>query len=537
MAAKQFKTYCRIIDYVEQVNPDLAAIIRGLCADMVMGSTKGKPGVTFLMPQDKAFIAKLEKLAYSEKPDEATRAGDMLNALIIRDVFKSPSEWKSREEVANSLMPPQLVEVDSTSATEVTFKSGAKAILDKAFVDASRKQNLSVWKLVSGEIPATTDKPAKNTRMARPKGKVGGYDPGNLQSQNMRFKIALAVENAYVLNRLQREAGEPNITQDVYFTNVLSLINYVLNIHRDTSLLYDKILPLLSLDKIDFYLLIEPHKPSGPYLLDDSIIADWWAQRYLPACKFSGKEVLATVERLFTEAKTTHNALIYTDSSKLLQAIDGARKRIGQMVDAKPRNCIDTIEQYYITLEQNNTIDGVGPVFPEALANYYKVEQGLKLIHDELRFLTYGAFKRLESERFDTGAFHELTNMIGECLHAGSKGERDQVHKLLSKTSIKYLIAPSDNIREVKIFCYSTALLYIPLLANAQSIAVKNSTSRPDPTRLVVFNIAKDTYVQHQRLLAHDHGSTGDLLAALRSLDVATLDPELRAELARKFGQ
>ncbi len=176
-------------------------------------------------------------------------------------------------------------------------------------------------------------------------------------------------------------------------------------------------------------------------------------------------------------------------------------------------------------------------MFPEALANYYKVEQGLKLIQDELRFLTYGAFKRLECERFDTGAFHELTNMIGECLHAGSKAERDQTHKLLSKTAIKYLIAPSDNIREVKIFCYSTAFMYIPLLAEAQALAVKNSTSRPDPARLVVFNIAKDTYVQHQRLLAHDHGATNDLLSALRSLNVDTLDPVLRAELANKFKQ
>ncbi len=344
MAAKQFNTYCRIIDYVERANPDLAAIIRGLCADMVMGSTKGKPGVTFLMPQDKAFIAKLEKLAYSEKPDEATRAGDMLNALIIRDVFKSPSEWKSREEVANSLMPPQIVEVESTTATEVTFKSGAKATIDKNFADASRKQNLAVWKLTSGEIPVTTDKPAKNLRMARPKGKVGGYDPGNLQSQSMRFKIALAIENAYVLDRLQRETGEMNVAQDIYLNNVLSLINYVLNVRRDTSLLYDKIFPLLSLDKIDFYFLVEPHKPSGPYLLDDSIIADWWAQRNLATNRFSGKEVLATVEKLIAEGKNNHNALIYTDSAKLLQAIDGIRQRIGQVVVAKPRTWVDAIE-------------------------------------------------------------------------------------------------------------------------------------------------------------------------------------------------
>ncbi len=529
MSNKQFKTYCRIIDYVEQANPDLASLIRGLCADMIMSSLKGKPGITFLMPQDKALISKLEKLAYSEKPEEATKAGDMLNAMIIRDVFKTPAEWKSRE-VPNALMPPQVVEVESTSAKEVVFKSGARAVLDENFRDASRRQNLAVWKLVSGEIPVTTDKPAQSRFTKPPKGKLGGYNPTPSHAQGDRFKIAIAVENAYALHRLQCDSGAVHQPRDVYLDNVLSLINYILSSGNE-ALVVERVLPLLSLDKIDFYFLIEPHKPSPPYLLDDSIIHDWWEKRN--SQPFSGKAVLAHIERLLSGTSST--ALIYSNKQHLIDSIESIRSSLNNYINAKPRLCIDEIEKYYNTLDTSNTIGGHGPVFPEALANYYRSEPGLKFIQDELRFLTYDCFKRLETEGFQRGDFHELTNMIGECLYAANSAGREQAHKLLNKNTIKYLIAPSENIHEVRVFVSSTAFLYTPLLSCSLSLAVKNSTARPTPSRMVLFNISKDLYVQHQRLLDMPVPNTPDIASLLKTLNVNTLDPELKAELLRKL--
>src|ERR1700743_1507318 len=102
MSGKQFKTYCKIMDYIDAVDPELATLARGLCVDLSLNSFRRKPGITFLMPQDKSFRAKLEKLAYSDNIMEATKATEMLNALVIQDVFKTPAEWKTRE-VSNSL--------------------------------------------------------------------------------------------------------------------------------------------------------------------------------------------------------------------------------------------------------------------------------------------------------------------------------------------------------------------------------------------------------------------------------------------------
>lgn len=525
MAGKQFKTYCKIIDYVDSVDADLAALLRGTCADMPLNSFKGKPGITFLMPQDKAFRAKLEKLAYSDKTEEASKAGDMLNACIIRDVFKTAAEWKSRE-VANSLYPSQVVEVDSVSAKEVTFKSGAKAVLDEGFKDSSRRSNIAVWKLVSGEIPVTTDKPAQS-RM-RPKGKVGAYDAGVLHSQSERFKIALAVENAYALCRLQHHtSGTPQ--KCAYLDHTLSLINFIMHVRNDTATLYEKILPLISLDKIDFYLLVEPHKMNGPHLLDDALIHEWWSQKHNHT--FCCAKVIEEINVLLTGGS---GALVYTDRNACLDKIADLRQKLSQMAEARPRNCVDEIAKHYAELESNNSIEGLAGIYPAPLAQYYASEPGLKMIQDELRYLTYGAFKRLESS-FDFGAFNELTNMIGECLHAAAPDDRSRQHKLLNKNTIKYMISPAENVQEIKTFMYSTMFMYIPLTCDeAANLKFKHSIRRPDPSSIVVFNIAKDLYIQHNRVI-NPKMPAADLIAALRELKLETLDPALRVEIQKKF--
>lgn len=533
MATKKFKTYCRIIDYVEAVDSDLAELIRGTCTDMVLTSLKGKPGITFLMPQDKAFRAKLSELAYSEKPADAIKAGDMINALIIRDVFKSPSDWMAKkDDIPNSLMPSQHVEIDSVSGKEVVFKSGAKAILDESFRDASKKTNLAVWKL-TGEIPVTTDKPAK-LKYAKSGKKMGGYDVTAQMSQTQRYKIALAVENAYALSQLKKGSGDSLFgggSSDIYLDYTLSLINYIMNVRKDTSTMYDRVLPLISLDKIDFYLLVEPHKFGGSYLLDDGLISEWWVQknRY----SVNHKDVVKQIEDLLNHGS---GALIYTSRAQLLDRINEVRCQLGQFVDGRPRSCVDEIAHVYEKLESDNTIGGMGPVYPAPLIQYYQSEPGLKMIHDDLRYLTYGAFKSLESESFDLGRYNEILNMIGECLFAATPDERSRQQKLLNKNTIKYAISPTEKINEIKVFLYSTMFMYTPMTeSDAMGLKQKHSIRRPDPQNIVVFNISKDLYIQHSRL-AVGSSANPSVIETLRGLNFDTLDPALKEELKRKLG-
>jgi hypothetical protein len=529
--ATKIKTYCTIIDYIDAVDPELSNIIKLLCAASNLTSIKGKPGITFLMP-DSAYLAEIKELAYSDKTEKATQAADMINALIIRDVFRTPSDWKSKEAV-NSLFPYQVVEVASTSANEVVFKSGAKAVIDDKFMKQSlsmdrsdntkKPQNpgvLAVWKL-TGKIPVTTDKPA--TKKNKKGAVTGGYNPGHLVTQGLRFKIALNVENAFAM---ACASGNSN-KKCAYTEYTLSLLNHIMNKRKDTALMYDKVLPMLSWDKFDFYVLIEPHRNGGEYLLDDGLIADWW-QTQAP---FNAQTVCDQVCSLL---KSGSGCAIYTDRVAVLNAIDKIRKEPIKIADSnKFRTLVDVVADRYDNFINTNSIGGVSNVLPAGVIRFYQNEPGLKMVHDELRYLTFGAFQRLESQ-FDFGAFHELCNLIGECLHANDV-ERNSNQKLLNRNVIKSLISPSDLIDEIKIFVCSTMFMYVPMTREeANNLKQNNSTTRPDPHNIVIFNIAKNSYDQHDRLVKLAPMNQ-DLADALLSLDVSKLDENVRNMLKAKL--
>jgi hypothetical protein len=485
------KTHCRIIHYLEANDPGLAELMRATCADMTLGSTRGKPGITLLSP-DKDYRAKIEKLAYSSDPADATKACDMLNALILRDVFKDGNKFmKQRSNIPNSLYPSQHVGVTRGSSKSVEFESGASATLDAGFLDSSKKSNLAVWNL-KGEIPVTSDKPAKIERMQRggPKGakgdKTGSYMPTSEHSQRLRYQIALAVENEYMLCRMQNSASGKH-AEDPYVAKSMSLAAHLMK--EDPDLFEKSILPLISFDKLDFYLMVEPHNNSGNYLIHDAALETWWNSRSPASVGSTCKKIQALIG----------------DQSDNLAEIDVVRKRLCELVDAKPRACVDAIEAEYATK--------------------YSGGSQLKLIQDTLRYVSHCAFTQLESGSFDSGRFNEIVNMIGECMYEAGSGTH--TGNLLNKASIKYSIAPTEKIEEVKQFINSTMFMYIPMTeADAQS--VKGSVSRPEPGSGGVWNIEKDLYVQHTRLLTE---SDTELEALLEKVD-----PEIRVKLKAKLG-
>ena len=556
MASKKFKVHCRIMDYVDSVDPELGEILKGTCTDMTLGSTKGKGGVTFLMPQDKAFRKKISDLAYSDKVEDANLANDMLNSIIFRDVFKSGDDWmKKKDDIPNSLMPAQHVEVEKATQKEVTFKSGAKAVLDENFIDGSRKKNLAVWKLVSGEIPITNDRPAslKYTRKNNRNKMTGGNE--HTQSQGLRAKIVMAVENAFLLHHLQKQMGSdikfgandqyggevPVVVpleqrpRDAYLEHTLSLLNYINKVWQGPgkSLLLDKILPLISYNKIDFYLLIEPYKKSD-YLIDDNLITEWWLQK--SKHKISLRAVMADMRKLLDEGS---NALVYTDRPKLIELINTERKHLLGRIAASPRGCIGDICRFYDTLAEENKIGGVGPVYPSGLAEIYKSEPSLKLLQDELRYLTFLQFSKLESEPvFDAGKFREITDIICDYMSAQNGHERENCVKLLNKNTIRYLIAPTERLKEISIFLKSTYFSYVPLTEkDILDSRMKTVIIRPDPSDLKIFNIHGAVMAKNKRLLDSevDQSDAASIVSALKSLDVSTLDPDLREQIVNKF--
>ena len=62
MAEKKLRVFCRIFDFVDEVNHELAKIMKDLCIESTLNTMKGKNGITFLMPTDNSFVQELKKI-------------------------------------------------------------------------------------------------------------------------------------------------------------------------------------------------------------------------------------------------------------------------------------------------------------------------------------------------------------------------------------------------------------------------------------------------------------------------------------------
>jgi hypothetical protein len=302
-------------------------------------------------------------------------------------------------------------------------------------------------------------------------------------------------------------------------------------VRKDVGLLYDRVLPLLSFDKLDFYILLEPHKLGASYLLDDMLITEWWLNK-----QFVDPQVtIADIERLL---RAGSGALVYTDRQRLADKINILRQKTSQYIDARARSCAEMINKEYATFEKTNQIDGLGPVLPLGLAAYYASEPGLKLLQDELRYVTFGMFRRLESSaQFDVGGFNELANLIGDYLHA-TGSDRSRVMRLVNANLAKQ-ISPTEKVNEIKIFVNSTMFMYTLMTkSEVDSMRQKNSMFRPDVNNIMMYNIQKNINEQHKRLLfksSNVSNQDADIGEILRSLDVSKLDDDLRQSLLSKL--
>lgn len=555
MATKKFKTFCRIIDYIDSIDPELAELLRGTCADMSLGSLKGKPGITFLMPQNAAYRKKITDLAYSDNISDANKACDMLNALIIKDVLKTLNDWRNkRDDIPNSLLPSQHIEIDNITNKEIIFKSGAVAVLDEKFKDNSKKSQLAVWKLISGEIPVTMDKPSK-FKYAKKKGgsKTGGYDVTPEFVNNIRFKIAIAIENAYITDRINNTMGsltfgaghefeykkeiKPAFSsrrRDIYLEFILSLVNFIMN--SDEDLLYDKILPLISFQKIDFYNLLEPHTikhDDSHYLIPTSLINAWWNNR----SSFNIQSVIDQIgKKLSSPPAKFQQYKLYGDKKGVIQDTNNLRTQIMKSIESRPRDSPKEIIEVYKILDNDNKIGACQPVYPPGIAAYYKSEPSLKLAQDELRYLTYLQFESLERQpTFDRNKFETIINMIAEYANVLTSDERERTFKLNNMYTMKYLIQPTEKIQEIKIFLNSTHFLYVPLTPEeVYNYPLKNVIVRPDPDELHgIWNIDKSTISQHKRLAQspEEQKSISEALNLLHTMNPSTMTPELKQSI------
>lgn len=512
----KMKVHCSILPYVAKINPTLHEIIVGTCTDRSINGAKNKTGTTFIMPDNKELLNKIEKLALSSNADDVYQAADIINAHVIRIPLRNATDWNTRKDnIPNSIYPSQRVEIEKATGDEVHFKGGAVAKLDRDFIQMLAKSEadeprraLVVYRLTKGELPVTKDKPAAPIKPA----KSGGYaieEPVNAQSS--RFKIAITVENDYLLNRLQKLTDPTSNSNDVYADYTYGLISHMLGDQKHHSDLIEKVIPLISCSALDFYLLVEPHRKETRVLLDDSVIDSWWTSGKR---KFNGS---------LSDLKTKLYALVqgrpeacYSNPSRVQECIDELRQSIS--VDKK---VADHVSKLYNEFISSNSIGECKDVLPAGLIDYYRANPGLKLVQDEARYIGHLAFDRLERRSFSRADYEQILNTIGDYLV--EKGR----NKLMNPLHFKVWIQPEQQLNEADIFINSTAFLYINPLGT--ELDVKVITYKPNEPTEAVFGVFDTKEATHQRLYGSNSASNEDLIAALKLLDLSDVNALLAA--------
>lgn len=177
---KKLKKFPRILDYLETHYPEFYNLFNYLGMQGSLNPRRGG-GITLLIP-DKSVIAELHKTAESDNPEDAT---NVLLALIIRDVLRTPADWQERKnDIPNG--DGNKVEVTGVKGDTVMLTNGASVKLDKdaKFLERQGKQtrgNLAVWHITgmydhAGAKPATYEhvnelgKPKKAPEKGKKKG-------------------------------------------------------------------------------------------------------------------------------------------------------------------------------------------------------------------------------------------------------------------------------------------------------------------------------------------------------------------------------
>lgn len=422
MSKDKFQAHCTIMRYLDSKYPDVADLMRGTCADMTLNSTRGKSGITLLLPTDAALLKSIEADAYSADPKIARRACDRLNAMILRGVYKSASEMHADKNLANSLFPAQKVDVKSVAAGKVEFANGAVATLDKDFVDSSAKSNLAVW-LLSGKdgLPVTTDKPASMEKSPR-KGKGGGYQDTDI-SNRVRHQISDHIENEY--------ATQIKVNQDknAYCQATKSLLSFIKV--KDEEL-FESLCLHVCHSILDFYILVQPHGYKSA-LISDADIKEWWNEG-------NPEKVDCITVSKYIEAALAKKP----ERLALAKKVDEQRRLV-----QPGRDICNTVAAAYEKLDAD--FKSLCPLFSDAKQ---------RMVEDSLKYMAATVCPNLTPN--DLAVYNHLKSTIADCIYDAVKGTRYNT-PICNEAKIKYHIQPQDDIKVVQGFVDSSMFMCVPL--------------------------------------------------------------------------
>jgi len=349
------KEFCSIMKYLESEDSELAEAIESQCMQSNLVPRRGD-GVTFLRPTG-AYRKKLIDAAY----DDADMFVENIRGLTLHGAYHRPADLKGA--LVNHLQ------------REFSM-TGLKVVEDKKFKARSdRAENTAVLLLESGEpkLDGKEAKPERSTGKAK-KTVGGGHDE---HKHSLRYSMARSVENRYWKARTTNGSCP-------YLDKVSSFMNYLLNL-EDKSLFY-KLLGLMHYEPmLSFYLVFEPYKSVGSYLVDTEVLEAWMAVKYV-------HQPVTTMLEVLSHTKDSEYGV---ECSKAAEAVNSLRnKGLTERTDkaSLPKYVCATYDAV-----SSGRVNGVS-LFNSELASVYGANKCMKQWQDELAFCIQMHLDSMEDE-------------------------------------------------------------------------------------------------------------------------------------------
>lgn len=380
---------CNILQWIENVAPDLAEAIDSLCMrSQFMGRKKG--GVTYVHPEDGVW-EEIVKLSKSDKVDDAEKAVAMLEAHVIPICIKAAGGFKG---VGSWLGAHFKGEVKGAT---FVLEAGGVISAEKSF-KPFRFDNIAVWS-VKGSVPMKDDGFKPEDLIRKSKSVTGGA-----QVSVDRVAIATSLENKYAA-ALKSAPGVEGYAagQKVWVQAAHGLMNSLIA-HREHSEQHasDLLMALLLVDPCAMatvYLLLEPRTNETRLISDDSI-ALWGGKCYEhPDGPRSFLNFFKDPKSAITKlAPAAESAAVFRDPKAVHSAFDAW---VRDPVVSRPGvRSAESYKKLIGDMVRTNKLGDVDPVFPE------KIQDSFLKVADIGKRMAWQGYLR-HSLRIIEGGIHE----------------------------------------------------------------------------------------------------------------------------------
>jgi hypothetical protein len=516
MSKKQnHQTVKNILDYICEVDDELydAMIVSGV---EYLFNPRGRTGITFLWPAlDSNIRSDILKLSLGDM-DDKTKASEIVSSIIIPEYIKSVDDFKSiSRKIAD--VSGTIISMDLLNSKPGMVKLDCGDIVaDKKFAEfiaENPKINYAVFRLSNGvynpdrqkaEPSARTTSRQTNKKKAEPTQEQVETAKKPSRARELRIQIAKDIENDYVndivskrgILHLRKPVKSANgkqsandktaeidvpVYRNAYVDAVLSLVNYIMKSKSPQTVadvVYGKILPLISFESIDFYLIFEPYNATGVYVVDDDIIESWYVNRK----NYSMLDLMNHIEKCFVKQETNKSTaapVFYTARNELNDVVDSIRCDILADIQTKgPRKVAVSVNEVYKKYISTNALADMNNILPKQISDNYKASQMKKLIEDELRYRANRWFSELEKD-FNIHSFRETVDNIKNYICTDYSAS---VLKLMNPETLQYAINPNDKLKVILSFINSTYFLYSPMSVKVYETFISEFTISNVPT-------------------------------------------------------